>query len=81
MNVISIVQIFNQVLTRWTLTQHRQILVIHWCKRGTRQQFSSFSTDTQSLLGGTQTPAEDNAVMKRQRKQQVHLSAQTKVMF
>ncbi|XP_027145708.1 transmembrane protein 44 [Larimichthys crocea] len=54
------------------------ILVIHWCKRGTRQQFSSFSTDTQSLLGGTQTPAEDNAVMKRQRKQQVHLSAQTK---
>lgn len=54
------------------------ILVIHWCKRGTRQQISSFSTDTQSLLGGTHIPTEDNAAMKRQRKQQVHSSAQTK---
>ncbi|XP_044057038.1 transmembrane protein 44 isoform X2 [Siniperca chuatsi] len=54
------------------------ILVIHWCKRGTRWKLTSFSPDTESLLGGSHIPTEENAVMKRQRKQQVHSSAQTK---
>ncbi|XP_070765017.1 transmembrane protein 44 [Enoplosus armatus] len=53
------------------------ILVIHWCKRGTRRQCTSFSPDTESLLGGSRVPTRD--IMKRQRKQQVHSSAQTKV--
>ncbi|XP_038571627.1 transmembrane protein 44 isoform X1 [Micropterus salmoides] len=53
------------------------VLVVHWCKRGTRQQPTSFSPDTESLLGRSHIPTENNAVMKRQRKQQVHSSAQT----
>ncbi|XP_076579091.1 transmembrane protein 44 [Chaetodon auriga] len=52
------------------------ILVIHWCKRGTRQQLTRCSPDTESLLGGS--CSEDKTVMKSQRKQQVHSSAQTK---
>ncbi|XP_051233631.1 transmembrane protein 44 isoform X2 [Dicentrarchus labrax] len=54
------------------------ILVIHWCRRGTRQQLTSFSADTESLLGGSRIPTEDKGIMERQRKQQVHSSAQTK---
>ncbi|XP_041791921.1 transmembrane protein 44 isoform X2 [Chelmon rostratus] len=50
------------------------ILVTHWCKRGTRQQLTRCSPDTENLLGCT----EDEAVAKSQRKQQVQSSAQTK---
>ncbi|KAA8589524.1 hypothetical protein FQN60_012889 [Etheostoma spectabile] len=46
------------------------ILVIFWWKRGSRQKLTTFSLDTESLLGGSAVPHEDNAVMKRQRKQQ-----------
>ncbi|XP_070688192.1 transmembrane protein 44 [Pempheris klunzingeri] len=54
------------------------ILVVHWCKRGTRQQLTSFSPDTESLLGGSGIPTEDNTVIKKQRRYQGHSSAQTK---
>ncbi|XP_035509025.1 transmembrane protein 44 [Morone saxatilis] len=54
------------------------ILVIHWCRRGTRQQLTSFSADTESLLGGSSMSTEDKGVMERQRKQQIHSSAQAK---
>ncbi|XP_070816203.1 transmembrane protein 44 [Chaetodon trifascialis] len=50
------------------------ILVIHWCKKGTRLQLTRCSPDTESLLDGSCT--EDKAVMKSQRKQQVHSSVQ-----
>nr|XP_046248589.1 transmembrane protein 44 isoform X1 [Scatophagus argus] len=53
--------------------------VVHWCKRGTRQQRTSFSPDTESLLGGSHIPIESKAVLKMQKKQQVHPSAQTKI--
>ncbi|XP_042271520.1 transmembrane protein 44 isoform X1 [Thunnus maccoyii] len=49
------------------------ILVIYWCKRGTREQPMRFSPDTESLLGGS---TEEKAVVKR--KQQVHSPEQTK---
>ncbi|XP_033936387.1 transmembrane protein 44 isoform X4 [Pseudochaenichthys georgianus] len=55
-----------------------QILVIHWWKRGTTRQLVHFSTDRENLLGGSGIPTEDNDVMKRQRKEQVHSSARTK---
>ncbi|XP_032381760.1 transmembrane protein 44 isoform X1 [Etheostoma spectabile] len=54
------------------------ILVIFWWKRGSRQKLTTFSLDTESLLGGSAVPHEDNAVMKRQRKQQVLSSVRTK---
>ncbi|XP_073333192.1 transmembrane protein 44 [Pagrus major] len=54
------------------------ILVIHWWKRGTRQQITTLSPDTESLLRGSLVPTEDKAVMKRLSKQQVHSSAQAK---
>ncbi|XP_029285856.1 transmembrane protein 44 isoform X2 [Cottoperca gobio] len=60
------------------VTLNLLILVIHWWKKGTRNQLVSFSPDTESLLGDPDIPTEDNAVMKRQRKQQVHSSARTK---
>lgn len=54
-------------------------LVIHWSKRGTRQQLTSFSPDTESLLHGSGM-SEDINVMRRQGKQQVHSSsAKTKM--
>ncbi|XP_042339966.1 transmembrane protein 44 [Plectropomus leopardus] len=58
------------------------ILVIRWCKRGSRRQLTRFSPDSESLLGGSGIldGTEDNDVMKRQRKQQVKSSsAQTKI--
>ncbi|XP_010789801.1 transmembrane protein 44 isoform X1 [Notothenia coriiceps] len=55
------------------------ILVIHWWKRGTTRQLVHFSPDRENLLGGSGIPTEDNDVMKRQRKQQVHSSARTKI--
>nr|XP_046248590.1 transmembrane protein 44 isoform X2 [Scatophagus argus] len=57
----------------------RAVPVVHWCKRGTRQQRTSFSPDTESLLGGSHIPIESKAVLKMQKKQQVHPSAQTKI--
>ncbi|KAM9358364.1 transmembrane protein 44 [Symphorus nematophorus] len=54
------------------------ILVMQWCKKGTRQQFTSFSADTESLLGGSHITPEDKAAIKRKSKQRVYSSAQTK---
>uniref|UniRef100_UPI0037E7DB43 transmembrane protein 44 n=1 Tax=Semicossyphus pulcher TaxID=241346 RepID=UPI0037E7DB43 len=54
------------------------ILVACCCKRRTRRQQTSFSPDTESLLGCSGLNPEDNVVMKRQRKQEVTSSAQTK---
>ncbi|XP_059197468.1 transmembrane protein 44 isoform X2 [Centropristis striata] len=54
------------------------IVVIHCLKRGTRQQLTRFSLDTQSLLGDSGISTEDNAAMKKQREQQVRSSAGTK---
>ncbi|XP_034387015.1 transmembrane protein 44 isoform X2 [Cyclopterus lumpus] len=54
------------------------ILVIHWWRRGTAQKLTSFSPDTESLLCSSRILTEDNAVMKRKRKQQVLSSAGTK---
>ncbi|KAK2835432.1 hypothetical protein Q5P01_015916 [Channa striata] len=54
------------------------IIVIHWCKRGTRQHPSIFSPDTVVLLGDSEIPTEETAVRKKCKKQQVNLSAQTK---
>ncbi|KAM4549116.1 transmembrane protein 44 [Odontesthes bonariensis] len=54
------------------------ILVIHWCKRRTRQRSTRLSPDTESLLSGSGVQTEDLAVLERQRKQQIPSSAQTK---
>ncbi|XP_060890986.1 transmembrane protein 44 [Labrus mixtus] len=53
------------------------ILVMCWCRKGTRRQLHSFSLDTESLLGCSGLTSEDNAVMNRHAKQQVNSSAQT----
>ncbi|XP_047443592.1 transmembrane protein 44 isoform X2 [Mugil cephalus] len=52
------------------------ILVIYWAKKQSRQQSVRVSPDTERLLCGI--PAEDNAVIKRQRKTQIPSSAQPK---
>lgn len=64
-----------------SLTQHCQILVIHWYKRGTRQNPVKFSSDTEFLLGDPGCPTEEKAGMKKHTKEQVHSSAQTKASF
>ncbi|PWA14543.1 hypothetical protein CCH79_00015008 [Gambusia affinis] len=51
------------------------ILVIHWCKIGTRQKTMKLSPDIEGLLGMN---TEHTAVMKQQKKQQKPPSAQTK---
>ncbi|XP_034560149.1 transmembrane protein 44 [Notolabrus celidotus] len=53
------------------------IIVICWCKRG-RQQLTTLSPDTESLLGCPGLFPEDNTDMKKHRKQRVNSSAQTK---
>ncbi|XP_041647675.1 transmembrane protein 44 [Cheilinus undulatus] len=53
------------------------ILVICWCKNGTRTQLNIFFPDTESLLGASGHTGEDNAVMKKLRKLQVS-TARTK---
>ncbi|KAM3620148.1 uncharacterized protein V6R79_018884 [Siganus canaliculatus] len=52
------------------------IVIIHWCCR-TRQHPASFSPDTESLLDGVCIPTEDKSVVRMQRKQHIHSSAQT----
>lgn len=54
------------------------IVVTHCCKRRTRQQSVRFSSDTEKLLGGSGLHTEDNAVMRRHRKQNVPSSTPTK---
>ncbi|XP_036969410.1 transmembrane protein 44 isoform X1 [Acanthopagrus latus] len=54
------------------------ILVIHWWRRGTRQQLTTLPPDTESLLRASRMPTEDKAVMKSLSKQKVHSSAQSK---
>ncbi|XP_034437858.1 transmembrane protein 44 isoform X2 [Hippoglossus hippoglossus] len=53
------------------------ILILHWCKRGTRHQFISLSPDTESLLGGSGISTEENVAMKNHRKQKMNSSPQT----
>ncbi|XP_054459330.1 transmembrane protein 44 isoform X2 [Anoplopoma fimbria] len=60
------------------VTMDLLILVVHWWKRGTRQQRTSFFPDTESLLSGSRILTADNDVMKRPKKQQVHSSTGTK---
>ncbi|XP_023119048.2 transmembrane protein 44 [Amphiprion ocellaris] len=55
------------------------IVVIHCCKGRSRQQSVSLSSDTEKLLGGSGLHTEDNAVMKRHRKQNIHSSAPPKM--
>ncbi|XP_040896324.1 transmembrane protein 44 [Toxotes jaculatrix] len=54
-------------------------VVLHWCKRGTRQRTMRFSPDTEILLGSSGIPTEEKAVMKEHRKQKVNSSAETKM--
>nr|XP_019936324.1 PREDICTED: transmembrane protein 44 isoform X4 [Paralichthys olivaceus] len=53
-------------------------LILHWCKRGTRQQLIRLSPDTESLLGGSGLSTEENVVMKNHKKQKLNSSPQTK---
>ncbi|XP_019936323.2 transmembrane protein 44 isoform X4 [Paralichthys olivaceus] len=54
-------------------------LILHWCKRGTRQQLIRLSPDTESLLGGSGLSTEENVVMKNHKKLKLNSSPQTKV--
>ncbi|XP_039984778.1 transmembrane protein 44 isoform X2 [Xiphias gladius] len=54
------------------------IVVLHWCKSGTRQHSMRFSPDKESLLGGSRIPSEETAILKKHRKQNVNSSAETK---
>nr|XP_040039731.1 transmembrane protein 44 isoform X1 [Gasterosteus aculeatus aculeatus] len=54
------------------------ILVVHCWRRGTTQKLTSVSPDEESLLSSSCALTEDNAVMKRPGKQQLHSSAGTK---
>ncbi|KAM4740044.1 transmembrane protein 44 [Anableps anableps] len=51
------------------------IVIIHWCKTGTRRETMKLSPDMERLLG---MHAEHAAVMSQQKKQQKPSSAQTK---
>ncbi|XP_019936324.2 transmembrane protein 44 isoform X5 [Paralichthys olivaceus] len=53
-------------------------LILHWCKRGTRQQLIRLSPDTESLLGGSGLSTEENVVMKNHKKLKLNSSPQTK---
>lgn len=54
------------------------IVVTHCCKRRSRRRSVSLSSDMEKLLSGSDFHSEDNAVMKRHRKQNLHSSAPTK---
>ncbi|XP_019936320.2 transmembrane protein 44 isoform X1 [Paralichthys olivaceus] len=56
-------------------------LILHWCKRGTRQQLIRLSPDTESLLGGSGLSTEENVVMKNHKKLKLNSSPQTKSTF
>ncbi|XP_022050407.1 transmembrane protein 44 [Acanthochromis polyacanthus] len=54
------------------------IVGTYCCKRQSRQQPVSLSSDMERLLGGSGLHTEDNAVMKRHRKQNIRSSAPTR---
>ena len=60
-------------------TDYDQILVLHRLKNRTMQHSMRFSPDTASLLGGSDIPTEETAIMKKQRKQIINPSAEPKV--
>ncbi|XP_031614019.1 transmembrane protein 44 isoform X2 [Oreochromis aureus] len=55
------------------------IVITHWCKRGSSKKAMRLFPDTERLLGGSRRPAKNNTAMKRQTKEQIPSSAQTKI--
>ncbi|XP_004562011.1 transmembrane protein 44 isoform X1 [Maylandia zebra] len=55
------------------------IVITHWCKRGSSKKAMRLFADTERLLGGSRRPAKNNTAMKRQTKEQIPSSAQTKI--
>lgn len=63
------------------LTHTRQVLVVHWCRTGTSRRTVRLTSDTMSLLGGSDISTEGRGVMKRCRKQRVRSPAHANVSF